>query len=261
VEKEPLTRVLIAVASPGECKFVLAGLGLTDVEVPALWQAMTVSPRLSILHTGVGKTNAAAAVAKELAIANGNASAPCHGGATDSPGHGAARGARPYSAVLNIGVAGSYDPSIGLGSSVLGLKHWMLDEGTIVDREPGWTSIEEAGWATVSVEPVAGELHEFFKTLADHSADVGTISTISGTTAIRDAYLKRAPVKIETMESCSIALVCSMFSIEYVDVRVISNFCGERTSDNHDFPGALKKISAIMERSRSLFSLSETVSQ
>lgn len=243
MEKETFNRVLIAVASPGECKSVLAGLDLTRIDVPELWQSVSVSPRVSILHTGVGKANAAGAVSRELAIANGTGFVPS------------------YVGVLSIGLAGSYDASIGLGSSVLGLTQWMLDEGTIVDREPGWTSIEEAGWATISVEPIKGELNEFFKTITDHAADVGTISTISGTAAQRDAYLKRAPVKIETMESCSIAQVCSMFSIEYVDVRVISNFCGERKSDNHDFPGALKKVSAIMERCRSLFPVTGTVSQ
>lgn len=261
-------RILIAVSSPGECKAVLAGLGCAHLAVPELWQTVAISPRLSVLNTGVGKSNAAAAVSKQLAqtsnatAVNGeraqtsNATAVAGARAQTSNatvvagelaqanGH---NGGTEYGAVLNVGVAGSYDPSIGLASSVLGLKHWMLDEGTIVNREPGWVSIEEAGWATISVEPVKGELHKFFETIVDHTADVGTVSTISGTAEQRDAYLKRAPVKIETMESCSIALVCSMFSIEYIDVRVVSNFCGERTSDNHDFPGALTKLSKIVE--------------
>lgn len=242
-------RVLIAVSSPGECKSVLAGLGCAHVDVPELWQAVSISPRLSVLHTGVGKSNAAAAVSKELTQANNAVSAQTNGQS----------GGTIYGAVLSIGVAGSFDPSIDLGSSVLGLKHWMLDEGTIVDREPGWVSIEEAGWATISVEPLKGELHKFFETIVDHTADVGTVSTISGTAHLRDTYLKRAPVKIETMESCSIALVCSKFAVEYVDLRVISNFCGERTTDNQDFPRALKKVVELTEKSRSLFALTDNV--
>lgn len=239
MEKELLKRVLIAVSSPGECKSVLAGLGFAHMEVPELWQALEVGPHLSVLHTGVGKSNAAGSVSKELATAR--------------------NAANPYRGVISIGVAGSFEPSIGLGSTVLGLKHFMLDEGTVVDREPGWVSIEEAGWATISVVPQKGELQRRFESRVDHCADVGTTSTISGTTSQRDAYLKRAPVKIETMESCSVALVCSMFSIEYVDLRVISNFCGERTADNHDFPGALKKASMFLESCRPLFPVVEAV--
>lgn len=239
VEKEPVNRILIAAASPGECKSVLAGLGSAHLEVPELWQAVEVGPHLSVLHTGVGKSNAAGSVSKEL---------------------GTARNAgNPYSGVISIGVAGSFEPSIGLGSTVLGLQHWMLDEGTVVDRQPGWVSIEEAGWATSLVVPKKGDLHRLFESRVEHCANVGTTSTISGTTSHRDAYLKRAPVKIETMESCSVALVCSMFSVEYVDLRVISNFCGERTADNHDFPGALKKVSSFLESCRSLFPVVETV--
>lgn len=221
-------RLLMTVASPIELKAVFSGFDLIDSETPALWETFDVSDGVSILHTGVGKASAAASVAKELFSA------------------------RTYSAVLSIGIAGSYDPVIGLRCSVLGLKHWLLDEGTLVEREPGWISLEEAGWAKTSIEWRDCELIRSCKTIVDHEVDVATVSTISGTDALRDAYLRRANVKIETMESGAIAQVCAMKNLDYADLRVVSNFCGERKTDNHDFPGSMKQVSHLVRKFQSL---------
>jgi len=217
------SRLLIAVASAIEFKAVLNGFDVGDDEVPPLWKTREINDYISVLHTGVGKANAAAAAAKELARTN-------------------------YGGVVSIGLAGSYDESIKLLSSVLGTKHWMLDEGTVTKKEPGWISLEEAGWVKSSVECDNGQLLQHCKSLVEHEGEVATISTISGTTELRDEYLRRAPVKIETMESCAIANVCFIENVEYADIRIISNFCGERTADNHDFPGALKQLANIVRK-------------
>lgn len=224
-------RLLITAASPVECEAIILGAQQLNSDVtevpnatpPALWQAIKFNDFVSLLHTGVGKANAAGAVATELARSS------------------------DYAGVMSIGIAGSYDSSISLRSSVLGVKHWMLDEGTLVQKTPGWISLEEAGWAKISIDCDNSELHESCRSLVDHTADVATISTISGTTELKDLYLKRAGVKIETMESGAIALVCSMRTVPFADLRVISNFCGERVADNHDFPGALKKVSHLVQ--------------
>lgn len=220
------TRLLLAVASPVEFKAVLKGAGVADDQVPPLWQTRECDS-ISILHTGVGKTNAAGAVSRELTR-------------------------HSYGGVLSLGLAGSFDEKVGLCSSFLGINHYMLDEGAVVNpegavvkSENGWLSIEESGWATVSVKPDNGVLMNFFRTLVDNVGDVGTVSTISGTNNLSAEYQKRFKVRIETMESCAIAQTCSILSVPFADIRVISNFCGERKKDNHDFPGALEKMSEI----------------
>ncbi|MDZ4835257.1 MAG: hypothetical protein SGJ27_15885 [Candidatus Melainabacteria bacterium] len=220
------TRLLLAVASPVEFKAVLQGAGVVDDEVPPLWETRELDS-ISILHTGVGKANAAGAVARELTR-------------------------QAYGGVLSIGLAGSFDQKVSLCTSFLGINHYMLDEGAIVNpkgavvkSETGWMSIEDAGWATVSVKPDHGVLMNFFRTLVDNVGDVGTVSTISGTNDLSAEYQKRFKVRIETMESGAIAQTCSILKVPFADIRVISNFCGERTKDNHDFPGALKKMAEI----------------
>ena len=225
---------MIAVASPIELKAVLDGFDLSSHPLPGLWETLDVRDGVSILHTGVGKSSAAAAVAKELFSA------------------------KRYVAVLSIGIAGSYDPAIGLRTVVLGLKHWLLDEGTIVEREPGWISLEEAGWAKTSIECRNSELQTYCRALADYEGDVGTVSTISGTDALRDAYMRRANVKLETMESGAVAQVCAVKGVDYADLRVVSNFCGARNSTNHDFPGSIKQVSYVVRRFSEFLTNGET---
>lgn len=215
-------RLLLTVASPIEIKAVFNGLDVPDQDVPPLWEIFDLDERISVLHTGVGKTCAAAAVSKELF------------------------GSETYCAVLSIGVAGSYDPAIGLRATVLGLNHFLLDEGSVLAREPGFISMEDAGWTKTSTVWRDSELHQHCRMIVDHEGDVATISTISGTDELRDEYVRRANVKIETMESGAIAQVCAMRNVDYADLRVVSNFCGERKADNHDFPGAMKQVSHLV---------------
>ncbi len=206
---------------------MLKGIGKTDEEPPELWQSFE-GATFSILHTGVGKANAASAVMKYLNRAGQNGSR--------------------FKSVMSIGLAGSFSDDIGLGDSLLAKRHWMLDEGAVLPDPPGFRSLEESGWAKTSFELPHGELYERLSQVVMHECNVGTVSTISGTNEQRDAYRQRAPVQVETMESAAIAGACQGMAIEYEDVRVISNFCGERMPGNHNFPGALARLQEIIAK-------------
>ena len=132
-------KILVAVASQGEFEAVLGGLGKASEKVPPVWQSLAIS-NLNILHTGVGKTNAAGAVSRELTIAEGKE--------------------EMYSSVVSIGLGGSYDTNIKLGESVLGLDHILLDEGTISNA--GWVTLEKSGWSRTVIEANKGEFFNYY---------------------------------------------------------------------------------------------------
>ena len=78
-------RVLVAVAAPAEARAVLGGFGGANADpdgAETAWKLVAVSDRFDVVVTGVGKANAAGAVAR----------------VTDPARHGA---------VLSVGVAGA----------------------------------------------------------------------------------------------------------------------------------------------------------
>lgn len=218
-------KLLLAVASSSEFEAVLKGLDIKGKSVPPVWKSLDLE-QLKILHTGVGKTNAAGAVSRELTLAESEA--------------------EMYSAVISIGLGGCYEKDFKLGQSVLGADHILLDEGTISNA--GWVTLEKSGWSRTVIKANKGPLFTQMNELVDHVGNIGTVSTISGTNTKMGEYKKRFEVLLEVMESASIAEVCDKFEIEYVDLRVISNFCGERTEDSHNFPLALKSLSELTNR-------------
>lgn len=213
--------VLIVVASLGELKSVLRGLGGDNTCSFPSWTTRRVE-HLSILHSGVGKVNAAGALAAELS-----------------------KSGTSYEKVLGLGLAGTYDFSLPLKSVAIGKDHWMLDEGTASDETNRWRSLQDDGWAEVKAACTKGPLRTMLKPLADTEVNVATISTISGTDELAAVYQKRAAVTLETMESAALALVCEKYSIEFVDLRIVSNECGDRKTRKHDFPGALEKLQSV----------------
>lgn len=218
-------RLLLAVASQNELETVFDALGLPREEIPPAWKTKEIDA-VTIVHTGVGKTNAAGAVSRELTLAEGDRA--------------------QYSAVLSVGLAGSYDLSLKLGDTVLGLDHVLLDEGTISDG--GWVTLERAGWARTVITANKGKLFKQLAKHVDHQGNIGTVSTISGTDRRMEIYKKRFEVMLEVMESAAIAEVCDKFAIEYVDLRVVSNYCGSRNPDTHDFPKALETLRDLVSR-------------
>lgn len=215
--------LLLTVASEGELNAVLKGLGAGDIEPPPAWQLVTVGS-MAILNTGVGKSNAAGAVSRELTLKE----------SSDSE----------YTGVISIGLGGSFNSKIKLGESVLGLDHILIDEGTISGE--GWVTLETSGWTRTVIASTPGQLNEYLKSKVDHVGNIGTVSTISGTNSKMNEYKKRFEVMLEVMESAAIAEVCDKFKIEYADVRVVSNYCGERTDESHDFPGALSHLTVLV---------------
>ena len=216
-------RLLLAVASRNELEVIFDALGLPHEEIPPSWKTKEIDS-ITIVHTGVGKTNAAGAVSRELTLAEGDRA--------------------QYSAVLSIGLAGGYDLSLKLGERVLGLDHVLLDEGTISDG--GWVTLERAGWARTVIRANKGRLFKQLTRHVSHQGNIGTVSTISGTDRRMEIYKKRFEVMLEVMESAAIAEVCDKFGVEYVDLRVVSNYCGSRNDDTHDFPLALKNLKTLV---------------
>jgi futalosine hydrolase len=253
--------LLIAVASAAEAALVAKALGLGDEKPSADWQVVS-SEKFTLLQTGVGKANAAGAVAFELALR--------------------LEAGKKYAGVLSLGIAGSLSSDVVIGDTVYASSVAFADEGIpfIVEQDwtneelsdiPGantskasslgdgyrsassssssreWTSLEASGWAKTKFYCSEVPWSLFLSGTAKHVGIVATVSTISGTDELAQAYRERTLALAEDMEGAAVAQVCERLHVPFGNLRVISNMCGNREVNKLDIPGSFKVLGQLIQ--------------
>ena len=228
-------RVLLAVAAPKEVHAVLAGLAAAHFE-PAAWTLHPVSDRFDLAMTGIGKVNAAAAVARLL----------------DPSRH---------AAVLSLGIAGTLpagpaqpaDPA-RIGRVIVATACVYADEGLETSSEfldcaaLGFPLGPFAGSA-VPVEPaLAAALGTLAAEPGDTLGPIATVSTCSGTDARAATVRARTGASAEAMEGAAIAHAAARLGFPAGEVRVISNTTGNRAAQIWDLPRSLARLRAVAAR-------------
>jgi futalosine hydrolase len=179
-----------------------------------------------LLHSGVGKGNAAAAATSLI------------------------EGYRP-SLVISVGCAGAYATSeMVVGDLALASEEVYGDEGVLapegfLDMQGiGFPLVQRNGTCLYNRFPIntlmLAKVHPVlvtFATAAGRRLAVGpfvTISTGSGTDAQAQAMAGRTGGICENMEGAAIAQVCALHNIPLLAVRGISNLTGDRDLSRWD---------------------------
>jgi futalosine hydrolase len=220
--------VLLCVAAPRECRAVLDGLGASDAAVPKTWQRMTINDRYDLIHTGVGKSNAAGAAAAALD--------PCR-----------------HRAVLSVGIAGSLPGSgVELLDVVLADQSLFGDEG--IGADDGFIPMDQAGFGAfpdgsmgIGHSPL---IVRDLAPIADHVGTVATVSWCSGSDACAQGLVERTGAICEAMEGAAAALATKRVdpSIATGEIRVISNTTGNRKDQRWQLEEALIKLGEVLGR-------------
>jgi len=205
--------ILIAVAHPSEAEAVEKALSATQ-------------GRCELLVTGVGGAAMSWALQKRFSS-----------------------GSRP-ALVINPGIAGSYIPSLSPGAVVIPQSDCFADMG--LDDNGTFRSIFSVNMADPDRWPFsAGRIHCSSKwiDLLRKEFPVVTAATVNMTSGsqpvidrIRDAWNP----DIETMEGAWFAYACSVFHIEWLSVRAVSNIVEPRNMKNWNIPLALAKLEKAM---------------
>ncbi|QOI99942.1 MAG: futalosine hydrolase [Phycisphaeraceae bacterium] len=240
-------RVLIVVAAEIEAAAVARGLGATPPSVP--WDAANVADDMELVISGIGKANAAGAVAAAIVR-------------------------RPYALVLNLGLAGALPSRTGAsgppafdlspGDLVLATAHAFADEG--LGSPSGFTACKDMGF------PVAGTGHSAYRVdtipgdprwlgmfrdrdppwalrLATPErltlAPIATVSTCSGTDRSACEVAERTGARAEAMEGAAAALVAWRLGVHYGEIRAISNTTGDRGRQVWDVPAAAAALGGL----------------
>lgn len=225
--------VLLVVAAPAEARAVARGFAQSPTpEADALprwdWPIRKLCSGFDLLETGIGKVNAAAAVALAAAAAR-------------------------YDSIINLGVCGALPAGPGIaatiGEVVLASASVYADEGLATER--GFQTTAEMGFP---LGPFAGSgvtagaaLRGLLEPMSDRVGVIATVSTCSGTDALAQQVAMRTGAIAEAMEGAAIGHVLARLAprCAFAEVRVVSNTTGDRAGQRWDLRGALERLTLL----------------
>lgn len=211
--------LVLATATPREMKAVLAGFG----ERATVEQGSPVPLELRgrsvlLVVTGVGVVNAALAAGMLL-------------------------GREDVDGVVNIGVAGAFDPETHpLGSAhAVDCEIWpeyglLLPDGTIDPRGIGFAQARlDSGpvWDRVALDP-EGDARRMGLCLSEawgRGASL-TVSCVSGTSERAAGLGRKYGAALENMEGFGLAYACAVRGVPFLEVRTVSNVVGSRREED-----------------------------
>lgn len=216
--------VLLAVASKGETAAVLRGLGVASPGLVREWERVEAAPGVDLVQTGIGKSNAAAAVARRL----------------DPSRH---------AVVLSVGIGGVLPGSaVRVGQVVVASAAVYADEG--LETPEGFSDCDAMGFPLAdfkgSAVPVSAEVAGWLGPIADAVGPVATVSTCSGTDERAREVARRTGALAEAMEGAAVALTALRLGVPAGEVRVMSNTTGDRKKQRWDVALALGELSRVI---------------
>lgn len=225
-------RLLFVAAAPAEARAVLRAFGRPEAAADQAWTPVELDERHTLLTTGIGKANAAGAVA---------------------------RWAHTPTLVLNVGIAGALPlrgaPVLPIGSVVGATRCVFADEG--VATPDSFQTCAQIGFP-IAPAPFDGNAAtvdpgtaDWLTPHVDRMAPIATVSTCSGTDALATAIAERTMAAAEGMEGAAVALAAVRLGVRFGEVRVISNTTGDRARQVWDVRGALDRLTSVIGRLRS----------
>lgn len=229
-------RVLAALAVPREFQAVARSLTGSDA-VAEPWTCRSLSERVDAVLTGVGKSNAAGAVARVLDPAR-------------------------HAGVISLGVGGALPnrAGCGVGSVVAGAASVYADEG--LDTPDGFVDCATLGF---SPGPAGGPMEgnavrasgawlARAGAVADLTGVIATVSTCSGLDGLAQTVADRTGACVEAMEGAAVGHAVARLgavlgtSFGFVELRVVSNTTGDRARQRWDLDGALARLGDVAGR-------------
>jgi futalosine hydrolase len=188
-------KTLVVAATLAEVKGIYAHF---DCPPAAFMQ----SPAFDILITGVGMTATAYALGKTLSA--------------------------DYQLVLNLGIAGSFDRNISLGTVVQVMEDEFSELGA-QDRD-SFISLSDLGFGKTTYERSFTEPHPLLNTLPQVRGI--TVNQVHGNRAAIDAVVNRLHPATESMEGAAVFYACEQAALPCLQIRAISNYVEERNKES-----------------------------
>jgi futalosine hydrolase len=144
--------------------------------------------------------------------------------------------------VIQVGIAGSFNPSLELGTAVTVEREILADIG--VFEKDGYRDIFELGLAGNNMPPFEqGAIVNHHDNLIE-AASLPVVSAVSVNEISTHPqkitlFAEKYKAGIESMEGAALHYVCALQEIPFIQIRGISNLVGERDKTNWKIPEAL----------------------
>ncbi|TDQ09733.1 futalosine hydrolase [Pedobacter metabolipauper] len=198
-------KLLIVAATRPEIEFLYEQFNLPKVD-------FVRTDEFDVLITGVGMTATAFALGQHL-----NTS---------------------YNLVLNLGIAGSFDRTIPLGSVLNIISDEFAELGA--EDKDAFLTLDALGFGQTKYTAHHNLLNDYIKRLKKVNGI--TVNCVHGNEgSIRSIIQRLAPVT-ESMEGAAVLYACTKISIPCVQVRSISNYVEPRNRENWQIGLAIKNL-------------------
>jgi futalosine hydrolase len=205
---------------------VLDGLGQQSLQILDPWVPTRVDDRFDLVHSGVGKANAAGATARAI-------DPDVHVG------------------VLSVGIAGALPGSgLELLDVVCAQRSAFSDEG--IGAESGFIPMSEAGFGAFP-DGTMGIDHDeqtlsVLESMSNQRGTIATVSWCSGSDGCAAGVVNRTGAICEAMEGAAVALAARRVSpdLRTGELRVISNTTGDRSKQRWALDESLDRLGAVL---------------
>lgn len=152
--------------------------------------------------------------------------------------------------VLQAGIAGSFNPAIDLGQTVLVAKDCFGDLG--MEEKGNFTTVFDAGFADKNAFPftdgwLVNEGSILAKTTMQKVRSV-TINKVSDRQVQQQQLQQLFNADIESMEGAALHYVCLQQQIPFLQIRSISNWVGERDKSKWRMKEAIINLNIEIEK-------------
>lgn len=205
-------------------------LVITSVDQEA--DALGAMPDVTVVVSGIGRTNAAAATTEAILK----------------------RG--PFDGVICAGIAGALpDSGLNIGNVIVASSCIYMEEG--LATASGFVTMDSIGFALGDFAGNSVPVDETMLEAADalHVGPIATVATCSGTDLSAQEVARRTGALAEAMEGAAVVHAARRLRVPAIELRAISNTTGDRTKQVWDIAAAFRALGdalpAYVERLRS----------
>jgi futalosine hydrolase len=144
--------------------------------------------------------------------------------------------------IIQVGIAGSFNPTLVLGTAVTVRQEMLADMG--VYESDGYHDIFDLGLAEKNMPPfeqgaIVNHHDHLIESASLPAVSAVSVNEISTSTEKINVFAEKYKADIESMEGAALHYVCAMQQIPFIQIRGISNLVGERDKTKWKIPESM----------------------